>query len=96
MLKQQLQNNQTKVDDNLIDPPDALCAKCGGKKTGYWSGFRGFDDEDTGEEGSHNLAAALRKDFDEKEVRKAVRGLGRDPRSRLYVLPLFLKAFSLA
>jgi pyrimidine and pyridine-specific 5'-nucleotidase len=94
VLKQKLQsqpNNQVNGNgDALGESSDALCAKCGGKRTGrggYWSGFRGFEDEDSGEETEHDLALVLRgkNDFDEKEVRKAVRGLKREARGRLLV-----------
>ena len=70
----------------LLDTADGLCV-CGGKKRrGYWSGYRDdFDDED----GDVDLAKALRGDgkgsFNETEVRKALRGLGREGRMRLWV-----------
>ena len=62
---------------------DGLCV-CGGKRRkGYWSGYR--DDEEYDDAG--DLAKALRGDgkgqFSELEVRKALRGLGRDERMRL-------------
>ncbi|KAI0079794.1 hypothetical protein K474DRAFT_1591313 [Panus rudis PR-1116 ss-1] len=54
---------------------------CGGKKRGgYWSGFRG--DEDDGGHGDIDLVSAL-KGFNEIEVRRAVRALSRDDRMRL-------------
>jgi pyrimidine and pyridine-specific 5'-nucleotidase len=66
---------------------------CGGRRRrGYWSGYR---DEDEGEEdGSEReegefgvrLVRALKgkgNDFSEKEVRRALRGLGREGRMRL-------------
>jgi pyrimidine and pyridine-specific 5'-nucleotidase len=62
---------------------DNLCV-CGGKKRkGYWSGWRGDEEED--EEGGKgvDLGVALRGEFREGEVRKAVRALGRDDRMRL-------------
>ena len=72
----------------LPDTADGVCV-CGGKKRrGYWSGYRDdFDDEDGG--GDVDLAKALRGDgkgsFNETEVRKALRGLGREGRMRLWV-----------
>ena len=71
----------------LLDTADGVCV-CGGKKRrGYWSGYRDdFDDEDGGDV---DLAKALRGDgkgsFNETEVRKALRGLGREGRMRLWV-----------
>ena len=69
--------------------PDDLCV-CGGKKRkGYWSGFRGLDDEDDAQGGEVDLATALKGKgdgtFNEIEVRRAVRTLTRDDRMRLYV-----------
>jgi pyrimidine and pyridine-specific 5'-nucleotidase len=63
---------------------DSFCT-CGGKtRKGYWSGYREGDDV---EEGQGHLLNALKGDgnggFNEAEVRKAVRGLGRDDRMRL-------------
>lgn len=68
---------------------DGYCI-CGGKKRGgYWAGYR--DDEEEDEEGNAGQEDALVKAlrgrgngvFDEKEVRKAVRALGRKGRMRL-------------
>lgn len=68
---------------------DGYCV-CGGKKRGgYWAGYR--DDEEEDEDGSGGEEDALVKAlrgrgkgvFDEKEVRKAVRALGRKGRMRL-------------
>ena len=58
---------------------------CGGRKAkGYWSGYAEHVNED--EEGV-GLASALRGDgrggFDEKEVKRAVRGLKREARTKL-------------
>ena len=70
---------------------DGYCV-CGGKKRGdYWAGYR--DDEEDDNDGSGGeggaLVNALRGRgngiFDEKEVRKAVRALGRKGRMRLCV-----------
>jgi len=68
----------------LLNLDDVGLCVCGGKKSkGYWSGYR--DDEEY--EGDADLARALRGDgsgqFSEKEVRKALRGLGREERMRL-------------
>jgi pyrimidine and pyridine-specific 5'-nucleotidase len=62
-----------------------LCVCGGRKRKGYWSGWRGDDEDD--EEGGNGveLAVALRGEFREGEIRKAVRALGRDDRMRLYV-----------
>ena len=58
---------------------------CGGRKAkGYWSGYAEHVNED--EEGV-GLASALGGDgrggFDEKEVKRAVRGLKREARTKL-------------
>jgi len=65
---------------------DSVCVCGSKKKKGFWSGYRDdFDDEDN--EDTVNLAKALKGDgkgsFNEKEVRKALRGLSRDDRMRL-------------
>lgn len=64
---------------------------CGGKKKGgYWSGYRDDSDEGEGErgcEGKGALVKALKGDgkgkFSEIEVRRVLRGLGREERMRL-------------
>lgn len=74
---------------------DGLCV-CGGqkkKKRGYWSGYRDSDDDDEEEDSckekgtSKALVKALKGDakggFNEIEVRRVVRGLGREERMRL-------------
>ncbi|KAI0261216.1 hypothetical protein BC834DRAFT_830548 [Gloeopeniophorella convolvens] len=63
---------------------------CGGRKRGgYWDGYRG-DDADGGE--GFDLIKALKRDangeFNETEVRKAIRGLNRDERMRLIAIIL--------
>lgn len=69
-----------------MDPDvDGYCV-CGGKKPkGYWSGYRGSEDDGIG--GEVDLATVLRGDggggFNEIEVRRVVRGLSRDDRMRL-------------
>lgn len=85
---QLLRDRESQATDNpLLTSGDAdnFCV-CGGKKRkGYWSGFRGGDDDDVG--GELDLATALRGDgsgvFNETEVRRAVRTLNRDDRMRL-------------
>jgi pyrimidine and pyridine-specific 5'-nucleotidase len=60
---------------------------CGGRRPGgYWAGYAGADGEDQG--GDVDLLRALRGaggEFDEREVRRALRGLSRDERMRLCV-----------
>jgi pyrimidine and pyridine-specific 5'-nucleotidase len=71
---------------------DGICVCGGKKKRGYWSGYRddSDDDEEDGErrfEGKGALLKALKGDgkgkFSEIEVRRVVRGLGREERMRL-------------
>ncbi|KAI0087154.1 hypothetical protein BDY19DRAFT_893676 [Irpex rosettiformis] len=82
--------NQGKPSEPLltIEDADNYCV-CGGKKRkGYWSGYRGDDDDP---EGEVDLATALKGQngiFNETEVRKAIRGLSRDERMRLIALIL--------
>ncbi|KAI0371888.1 hypothetical protein BV20DRAFT_964520 [Pilatotrama ljubarskyi] len=70
----------------VVDPDsDGYCV-CGGKKRkGYWSGYRGSEDD--GINGEVDLATVLKGDgsggFNEIEVRRVVRGLSRDDRMRL-------------
>ncbi|TFK44441.1 hypothetical protein BDQ12DRAFT_593867 [Crucibulum laeve] len=69
---------------------DGFCV-CGGKKRkGYWNGYR--DDGDNDDEETMDLAKTLRGDgkgkFNEKEIRKALRGLGREERMRLIAIIL--------
>ncbi|KAH9896800.1 hypothetical protein C8Q73DRAFT_757283 [Cubamyces lactineus] len=70
----------------FLDPDsDGYCV-CGGKKPkGYWSGYRGSEDDGIG--GEVDLATVLKGDgsggFNEIEVRRVVRGLSRDDRMRL-------------
>ncbi len=69
-----------------IEDADNYCVCGGKKKKGYWSGYRGDDDEP---EGEVDLATALKGQngiFNETEVRKAIRGLSRDERMRLSVI----------
>ena len=72
----------------LLDTADGVCV-CGGKKRrGYWSGYRDDSDEEgERERGKGALVKALKGDgkgrFSEIEVRRVVRGLGREERMRL-------------
>ena len=82
------ESNQAKPSNPILSIEDAenWCV-CGGKKRagGYWSGYRGDDDEQQGEV---DLATALKGQngiFNETEVRKALRGLSTDERMRLFV-----------
>lgn len=68
---------------------------CGGKrKKGYWSGYREEDedsddfDDDNDDDYGKRLIKALKgrgNEFSERDVRKALRGLGREGRMRLFV-----------
>lgn len=68
---------------------------CGGKrKKGYWSGYREEDedsdefDDDNDDDYGKRLIKALKgrgNEFSERDVRKALRGLGREGRMRLLV-----------
>lgn len=80
ILKERLQSgNYTRSEQDLGE----ICL-CGGRKVkGYWGGYDG----DLADEDGIGLAGALKGDgkgvFDEKEVKKAVRKLGREARMRL-------------
>ncbi|KAF8915719.1 hypothetical protein CPB85DRAFT_1293006 [Mucidula mucida] len=76
MLKRQLQNGNGHTNHSSIPTvsTDGLCRKCGRKK-GYWSGFRGFDEDEDDD-----------YDFDERAVRKIVRRMGREARGRLIAI----------
>ncbi|KAH9072932.1 hypothetical protein EDB83DRAFT_2219927 [Lactarius deliciosus] len=75
---------------SLITESDDLCVCGGRKKGGYWSGYRGEDEE--GDSEGADLMKALKRDangeFNESEVRKAIRGLSRDERMRLIAIIL--------
>jgi pyrimidine and pyridine-specific 5'-nucleotidase len=69
---------------------DELCVCGGKKKKGYWSGYRDDDSEEEGFDSKGNpkaLVKALKGDgkgrFSEIEVRRVVRGLGKEERMRL-------------
>ena len=59
---------------------------CGGKKKGgYWTGVNGSwgdVEEDVGEGGDGDLVGAM-KMLDERGIRRAMRGLGREGRRRV-------------
>lgn len=74
----------------LTAADDDLCV-CGGRKgADYWSGYRGGGDNH--DAGRPDLAKALKRgpdgEFNEAEVRKAVRCLSRDERMRLITIIL--------
>lgn len=78
----------------LSADPESFCI-CGGKKRrGFWRGYREDEDEDD-DDGDVDLARALRGDgkgyFNEKEVKRALRGLSREDRMRLIALILECK-----
>jgi pyrimidine and pyridine-specific 5'-nucleotidase len=70
---------------------EEVCVCGGKKKRGYWSGYRDDSDSDAegerGFEGKGALVKALKGDgkgkFSEIEVRRVLRGLGREERMRL-------------
>ncbi|TFK65277.1 hypothetical protein BDN72DRAFT_824755 [Pluteus cervinus] len=77
---------------NALEMGEDLCV-CGGKKRkGYWSGYRDDDNDSGDEQKDPDLARALRGDgkggFNEKEIRKIFRKLGREERLRLIVILL--------
>jgi pyrimidine and pyridine-specific 5'-nucleotidase len=70
---------------SLATDGDDFCV-CGGRRgTDYWSGYR--ESGETHDREGPDLTKALKKgadgEFNEAEVRKAIRGLGRDERMRL-------------
>ncbi|KAA1472736.1 hypothetical protein DENSPDRAFT_778779 [Dentipellis sp. KUC8613] len=68
----------------LVQDSDEYCT-CGGKKRkgGYWSGYRGDEDSDDGDVDLLRALKGSHGEFNETEVRKAIRGLSRDERMRL-------------
>ena len=71
---------------------EGICVCGGKKKRGYWSGYRDDSDEEEGEggrafDGKGALVKALKGDgkgkFSEIEVRRVLRGFGREDRMRL-------------
>ncbi|KIY61431.1 hypothetical protein CYLTODRAFT_427543 [Cylindrobasidium torrendii FP15055 ss-10] len=66
---------------------EGLCRKCG-RKQGFWSGYNGHrDDEDEDPEELDDFVSILKGtgkyDFDDKQVRRAVKRMGKDNRKRL-------------
>lgn len=87
VLREQGPQNDHRMLGGAEGDDDGRCV-CGGKRRkGYWSGYRDDYDETDGYEGDVDLARALKGDgkggFSEIEVRKALRGLGREERMRL-------------
>lgn len=82
---------QQETGGTMLNPDDDSYCVCGGKKKkGYWSGYRGSEDDGIG--GEVDLATVLKGDgsggFNEMEVRRVVRGLSRDDRMRLIAIIL--------
>ncbi|PFH49475.1 hypothetical protein AMATHDRAFT_147610 [Amanita thiersii Skay4041] len=74
---------------------DDRCVCGGRRRKGFWAGYRDdYDDEerDEGEGGALDLVRMLKGDgmggFNEKEVRRALRGLSREDRMRLIAIIL--------
>lgn len=78
---------------------DERCVCGGRRRKGYWSGYRDEDedgevefDNGDGEDYGKRLVRALKgrgNDFSERDVRKALRGLNREGRMRLCVVPIY-------
>ena len=83
VLRERERQREASGTVSLITEGDDLCVCGGRKKGGYWSGYR----EEDGDSEGLDLMKALKRDadgeFNESEVRKAIRGLGRDERMRL-------------
>ncbi|KAG2136979.1 WD40-repeat-containing domain protein [Suillus bovinus] len=73
--------SQAQTQESLQLEGGEYCV-CGGRKRGYWDGVSWGDveEDETGEGG--NLVDAM-KQLNEKGIRRAVRGLGREGRGRL-------------
>lgn len=92
MLRDQAGSNREGYNTHQLQlsaDPEEFCV-CGGKKRkDFWSGYR--EDEEEGD-GDIDPTKALRGDgkgtFNEKEIRKALRGLSRENRMRLIALIL--------
>ncbi|KAF9269792.1 hypothetical protein L218DRAFT_850457 [Marasmius fiardii PR-910] len=92
MLRQQLQSRGFQTQNVSLDI-DVLCSNCSTTKKGYWGGMRGQGDEELGEDvdGTDELVKVLnggrgpngKSIFDEKAVRRVVKRMGREARSRL-------------
>lgn len=85
MLRERERQQETGGTMLDLDNDDSYCTCGGKKKKGYWSGYRGSEDDGIG--GEVDLATVLKGDggggFNEIEVRRVVRGLSRDDRMRL-------------
>jgi len=69
---------------SLATDSDHLCVCGDHKMAGYWSGYRGGgDDYGEGPDVMKALKRGANGEFNEAEVRKAIRGLSRDERMRL-------------
>lgn len=85
VLRERERQREDSGTTSLLTSDDDLCV-CGGRKgADYWSGYRGGGDNH--DEGVPDLAKILKRgpsgEFNEAEVRKAVRCLSRDERMRL-------------
>ena len=85
VLRERERQRENAGTTSLVTDGDDLCV-CGGRRgADYWSGYRGGGESHDGE--GPDLTKALRKgangEFNEAEVRKAIRGLSRDERMRL-------------
>ncbi|KXN92108.1 hypothetical protein AN958_09162 [Leucoagaricus sp. SymC.cos] len=92
MLREQTGSNLEGYNNQqlqLTGDPEGFCVYGGRKRKGFWSGYQEDDDDDDREA---DLAKALRGDgkgsFNEKEIRRALRGLGREDRMRLIAIIL--------
>ena len=85
VLRERERQREESGTASLVTDGDDLCA-CGGRKgADYWSGYRGGGDNHDRE--GLDLTKALKRgangEFNEAEVRKAIRWLSRDERMRL-------------
>ncbi|KXN83160.1 hypothetical protein AN958_01773 [Leucoagaricus sp. SymC.cos] len=92
MLREQTRSNPEVYNNQqlqLTGDPEGFCVCGGRKRKSFWSGYQEDDDDDDREA---DLAKALRGDgkgsFNEKEIRRALRGLGREDRMRLIAIIL--------
>ncbi|KAI0273050.1 hypothetical protein BGY98DRAFT_999687 [Russula aff. rugulosa BPL654] len=90
VLRERERQREDSGTTSLLTSDDDLCV-CGGRKgADYWSGYRGGGDNH--DEGVPDLAKVLKRgpsgEFNEAEVRKAVRCLNRDERMRLITIIL--------
>lgn len=84
VLRERERQQEDSGTTSLLTAEDDVCV-CGGRKgADYWSGYRGGgDNHDGGPDLAKVLKRGLNGEFNEAEVRKAVRCLGRDERMRL-------------